>query len=261
MEKKKSPVGLIILIIILMCGCLVGGYYINESGVLNNISANNSKESKNKNKDTDKEGKEQTETIYETVDSKISGLIQKVIGGHSCAELEKFANDKKITVNDISNLDAVLFVSFDFAKDNKTEVSLEDFTNQVQKYLGKDYKFDPTKIDFNSISCIMYKYDATNKKFLKQETACGWTCGPRTNYKITKAVDTNGVLELTTRVIYASHDQGKDGYYSDYQKTNKIGDFENYFDDSLFDKGSVYKFTFKDEDGNYVFVSSEPVNE
>ena len=51
--KKKSPIGLIILIIILMCGCLVGGYFINEKGL---IKLGNEKETKEeKKKETKKE--------------------------------------------------------------------------------------------------------------------------------------------------------------------------------------------------------------
>ena len=44
-----------------------------------------------------------------------------------------------------------------------------------------------------------------------------------TDYKLVKAVDTDGVLKLDVKVIFVSLDEGKDGIYSDYQKTNKIG--------------------------------------
>ena len=78
-----------------------------------------------------------------------------------------------------------------------------------------------------------------------------------------KAVDTDGILKIDVKVIFASLDEGKDGMYSDYAKTNKIGTFEDNNQDvtrqALFEKGSDYQFTFKLEDGNYVFVSSEPV--
>jgi len=125
-------------------------------------------------------------------------------------------------------------------------------------YLGKDYKFNPDSMKEKKGTCISYYYDKNKKQFVSQETACGGTCGPRTSYIITKAVDTDGVLELDVRVIFAKAGEGTGSYYSDYNKTNEIGSFENY-SNTLFEKGKKYKFTFKDEDGHYVFVSSEPV--
>ena len=255
--KKKSPVGLIILVIILMCGCLVGGYFINESGVLSS-----KKETKEEEKEDKKDEKEPVVTNYAVTDAKVAKLIDKLMVGtldleFRCNTLEAYANNKKVEAKDISVLRAYRIAENDFFNSGKQSISLEEFTATVQKYLGKDYVFNPEdKLGLGK--CMTYYYDASSKTFNMQETACGGTCGPTSSYKIVRAVDTDGVLELDTKVIFASLDEGKDGYYSDYQKTNKIGTFEDNRD-SLYDKGSDYKFTFKLEDGNYVFVSSEPV--
>ncbi len=55
--KKKSPLGVIILIVILMIGCLIGGYFLNESGILSGK------------KDTPKEEKEPVVTNNEVINN------------------------------------------------------------------------------------------------------------------------------------------------------------------------------------------------
>ena len=254
-EKKKSPVGtilLVIIIILLMGACLIGGYLIHEM--------QDKKDNKGDNVTTvDDNTKEPTQKVYDVTDETVSNLIEKYRVGFDCARLEVFTNDKKVTANDISN-----DVAYEVAVFNKNDVftkdtvTVEEATKEVQKYFGKDYKFDPDSLKERKGTCISHYYDKANKQFVHQETACGGTCGPRTSYKLTKAVETDGVLELNTKVIFASWDKATEGYYSDYQKTNKIGTFEEY-NELIYDKGSTYKFTFKNEDGNYVFVSSEQV--
>ena len=75
--KKKSPIGLIILVIILMIGCLVGGYFINEKGL---IKLGNEKETKEeKKKETKKEEKEPVVTNYAVTDEKVAKLIDNIL--------------------------------------------------------------------------------------------------------------------------------------------------------------------------------------
>lgn len=245
--KKSSPIGVIILVIILMIGCLVGGYFLNESGILSGDK-----------KDTEEqEEKEPVVTNYEVTDAKVAKLIDNLDRGildDSCKTIELYANDKKVGVNDITTQKAYRIAETDYYNSGKDSISLDEFTKTVQKYLGKDYNFNPAD-GMGKDKCMSYVYSAASKAFNKQETACGGTCGPRTNYKLVKAVDTDGTLVLSAKVIFAS----SDGFYSDYAKTNKIGSFEEN-NETLFSKGSDYKFTFKLEDGNYVFVSSEPAN-
>ena len=262
-EKKKSPVGIIILVVVLMIGCLVGGYFINEAGV---FTSSKDKEEKEEKKEEEKEEeKEPVVTNYAATDEKVSKLIDNILYmglSHDepgfCNVLEVYANDKKVEAKSISNL-----MAYHIAEANEFNKKVESFTldemnKAIKKYLGKDYNFDPTAIDYKGSSCPQYNYDNSTKTFTKQQTTCGGTCGPIPSYKIVKAVDTDGVLELDTKVVFVSLNEGKNGYYSDYAKTNKVGTFEDNID-SLSDKGSDYKFTFKLEDGNYVFVSSEPI--
>lgn len=244
--KKKSSIGVIILVIILMIGCLVGGYFLNESGILSGK------------KDTTKEDKkEPVVTNYEVTDSKVAKLIDNLTsGGFDCQVLKTYVNDHKVTVDDISSDRAFRIAEKEIFNSLEESYTLDEISNIVKKYLGKDYKFNP-KDNMGKGECYSYYYDSTNKEFKKQETACGGTCGPMTSYKLVKAVDTDGELVLNAKVIFVTYDSENDGYYSDYNMTNRIGSYEDDLD-SLFTKGSDYKFTFKLEDGNYVFVSSEP---
>ena len=261
-SKKKRPlVGIVIVIIIvlLMIACFICGFLLSEVKIVNKAVEDGEKI------DKDTKTEEPTQKVYDITDEKVSKLIDHILLGYNseCTQLERFTNDKKVTVNDIPNIAAYHIAAgneFTIDINNKPDsISLDDFNKAIAKYLGKNYKFNPESIDYKDSTCPQYYYDKNTKTFKKQETACGWTCGPRTTYKLTKAVETDGVLELDVKVIFAQLTSGKEGYYSDYQKTNKIGTIEE-FGDSLFEKGTSYKFTFKNEDGNYIFVSSEPAN-
>ena len=246
--KKKSPIGIIILVIILMIGCLVGGYYLNESGILSGDK-----------KDTEeKDDKEPVVTNYEVTDSKVAKLIDNLTrGGFDCQVLTTYANNGKVTVSNISADRAYRIAESEIFDSNKESYSLDDVTAIVQKYLGKDYNFNPAD-KMGKDQCYQYYYDAASKTFKKQQTACGGTCGPKTSYKLVKAVDTDGTLVLNVKVVFAKYDTGSEyDFFSDYAATKGIGKAEDDLN-SLYDKGSDYKFTFKLEDDHYVFVSSEP---
>ena len=249
-EKKKGSVGIIVFVIILMLACFAGGYFLNSSGLVTMKAENETKESNNK------AIKCSTIDAYETIDKKVTEEIDRLIAGLDCFTIEEFTNDKKVTANDITNDRAFEIAQWDFYKNNKEDISLDEYTKEVKKHLGKDYNFDPTKVDYNSEKCPQYKYDEATKTFKKQQTACGGTCGPRTTFQITKALEKDGVLEISMRVVFFKG--GVDGYFSDYAKTNQIVEgLDNYIP---YEKGSLFKFTFENVDGNYAFVSSELVN-
>ena len=85
--------------------------------------------------------------------------------------------------------------------------------------------------------------------------------------KVVRALKNDQTIELYVRVLFAGGVDTTD-YYKDYNKTQKVEGLEmdsnNLFpieSDNNVAKGSLYKLTFENEDGNYVFVSSELVNE
>jgi len=256
-EKKNKSIWKIILIIVLMIGCFTGGYFINDI-----LKTEKNTEKVQNNKEEKQEEKTPVVTNYEITDAKVANLIENLLkGGFSyggCQSLEVFVNNNKVETNDISNLAAYHIAEINEFYEKKDSFTLDEMNNAIKKYFGKDYVFNPNSIDYNGQSCPQYNYDNNTKTFNKQETACGGTCGPTSSYKLEKAVDTDGVLELNIKVVFASTNQGTEGYYSDYQKINKIDTFDDN-KDNLYSKGANYKFTFKLEDGNYVYVSSEPV--
>ena len=259
--KKKSPIGIIVLMVVLMLGCLVGGYFLNESGVFNKDKKDTTEKSKGKEKEKDK--KDPIVTNYDVMDQKVAGLISDLMqGGFSyggCTALEKFTNDKKVTAGDLDDLVIYHIIEAKEFLNKKDSFTLDEFKTAMKKYFADDATFEPNSIDYKGKSCPQYNYDMSTKTFNKQQTACGGTCGPVTSYRLDKAVDTDGILKLDVKVVFTKYDSGTEyDYFGDYAKTNGIGTFD---DDiySLFDKGSNYQFTFKLVDGNYVFVSSEPV--
>jgi len=231
--------------------------FVNKDKLLS--EENYEKTIKNEKKDT-YESKCKEQTIYETTDSKIEDLIDGIsvgVGGN-WKQFELFANDKKVVASDIDQLTAYHMAEISFLNSNKTTITLDEYTKEIHKYLGKDYDFNPESIDYKGSSCPQYNYNASTKVFTKQETACGWTNGPVGIYhKITKAVETEGVLEIDIRVIFGD---GESKFYADYARTNFLKEYDESSLDSYYSKASAYKFTFKEEDGNYVFVSSEPKN-
>lgn len=257
--KKKGNGGLIVIIVLLLAVCIgLGGFvFINKDKL---FSSNEPKETKEK-KETKKEEKAPVVTNYEVTDGRVADLIENLlrVGLYKshCRIVEFYANDKKVTPNDIENLMAY-HLAEGAAAHGQGSFSLDDMNKAIHKLLGKDYQFDPTSIDYKGQSCPSFTYESETKMFVKQPTACGGTCGPATSYKMVKVVDTDGILRIDVKVIFVSLDEGKDGIYSDYAKTNKIGTLEE-DREPLYSKGADYQFTFKLEDGNYVFVSSEPI--
>ena len=164
--KKKSPVGLIILIIVLMIGCLVGGYFINEAGLL--VGKKDETEKKEEKKDTKKEEKEPVVTTYAVTDEKVRDLINNLVTHEPsrknlCTAFEAYVLDKKVTVNDISNDTAwdIIMEYSDMEKGQK--ISLDSVNKAIKKFLGKDYKFDPKSV--NTETCVAnYIYDETEWK-------------------------------------------------------------------------------------------------
>lgn len=251
--KKKSPIGIIILVVVLMIGCLVGGYFLNESGFFNKDKEN----TEEKDKKDKKDDKEPVVTVYDVTDEKVSKLISNLSRGLSCGTVEEFVSSSKLEASSITNVRAYIIASNDYYREKKDTITLDEFTKTVKKYLGEDYNFDPNTLNLDDQYCPFYLYNSETKEFTKrQDIACGGECGPSTTYKIVKAVDTDGILKLDVKMVFGPKEGDK--YYSDIERTNVIGTFGEDVE-GMYEKGSNYQFTFKLVDDYYAFVSSEPV--
>lgn len=257
-EKKKGNSGLIILVALLLLLCVGMGAFIfvNKDKL---TAKENTKTTVENEKKAINEGDCKELNVYDTADSTITDLISNlnvsILGDWKHFEL--FVNDKKVEAKDVDQLTAYHMVERNYFSSDAKSISLEEFTKEVQKILGKDYAFKPESINYNGSSCPQYNYDANTKTFNKQQTACGGTSGPvGIKYIITKAVESDGLLEINVRVAFGD---GSSIFYSDYARTKVLKEYSGSETDLDYSKAALYKFTFKSEDGNFVFVSSEPV--
>ena len=117
--------------------------------------------------------------------------------------IEKSGINKKISfrctyeVKDIDNEGAWSIAMTDLS--GKDKITLDEVSNIIKMYLGKDYKFEP-KSSYEAYCSGIYEYDESSKTFNKKPVSggCGGTCGPAaSNYRMVKAEDTDGVREGT----------------------------------------------------------------
>ena len=258
--KKKSPVGLIILVIILMVGCLVGGYFINESGILG--SKKDEKEEKNKDKEKEKKEENQKKAVEIDVNSAtVVDLFNKITtANRNYCGFYKLFTDKKMTGNDLDNYDKSLVMLASLYKKGSNEgttYTKQDIEDMYKKIFGKDVKFEHGDIK----GCPLLTYDSSKEVYTVGPAACGGTCGPHTHGKVISAVEDNYEIEMTVAVAFYDNET----WYSDYAKTQKIDNVNVTYENGElvsnidYSKVATYKVVFKLEDGNYVFVSSEPV--
>lgn len=270
-EKKSSGVVVVIALLCLLIGG-AGGYfvcanYMNKSDTTSKNASTDKSTTINGNKTND------NVTVYSIADPKVANLIDNLTYStvdYSCDQntIWYYAKDKAVKASDIDSNRA-----FDMVKEyndlnNDGKVTLDEIERAIQNILGKDYKFDSTK---DIVVCSHVGYDSKTKSLLPPVyDTCGGACDPQValpSYKLVKAVETNGILEINVKVVFEDGNK----IYSDYAKKNVIATYnsetDEYLDsnkktmklDDVLNKGSDYKFTFKLEDGNYIFVSAEPL--
>ncbi len=255
MEKEKKNGGKFLLGIVL--GLLVGaccsfGYFkfVNPQ-IVETTKTSSDKEEKKEN------ATKECPKVYDSYDEVAISNIEKFMhaDGYFCGTQDSFFKDTKVTAADISNSQAYLTVAQKYYE-NKETISKEQIESDIAALFGKDYKyagsddFGPGKI------CTSHYYDSATGNYPYQETACGGTCGPSNpKYYISKAVLDDGILTINLKVLFQDGDEGV--YFSDPAKTQKINEYSEM---KIIQKGKSYRFTLKEENGNYVFVSSEPIN-
>lgn len=267
--KKKRPVFLIAMLFILGIGCIGGGYYLNESGLFADEEVEDISEQYLEPDGTEEETSVETqngqiETPVTKERNEYEVLVGKYMLGNppaNCGAIEVFAKDKPVYASDINSLYAANTVTMNLS-DNVDErpdtISLEDFVKEVKKYYGDNYNFNAESlVDVQGLA--NYKYN--DGVFKKHSNNWGGTCGPSSSYRYSDVKKDGDNLEVYVYVVFngLTSDNLSDGtYYADYNRSKFLEDF-NWSNAEDYKRGSLYKFTFKLEDGNYVFVSSEPV--
>ena len=250
-EKKKGHLLLVICLIALMVLCGGLGYFLGGSNLITV-----SQDSKNVTKEKeDKECPKQIAAYDEIAIGNVDKIIKNIM--MKCDNEEFFFNDKKVTVDDIDNIRAYATVMKNYTN-KKEDIPADQIKDDVKKYFGKDYDFKPSAEVCNKL-CSNYYYDSSSDTFKYREPACGGACGPDgADYAVSKAVLDGDVLTIDLKVVFIeSSEQYTAIYYSDFGHTKRI---ENAYEQlDVIKSGSNYRFTLKNEDGNYVFVSSEPI--
>ncbi|MBP3841871.1 MAG: hypothetical protein IK997_07125 [Bacilli bacterium] len=270
-KQKRKGTGVIIVILLIVILGLCG--YIAYDKFLNNTKDDTTEEKETKN--NEKKETTKKEENLEVTNKEVTDLFDSITNANTryCGVSELFT-DKKITVNDIDNdlaSDIALYnlrtsgVSF---KEGST-ITKKQLDDTITKLFGKNYKYTHGNIR----NCPSFTYDESKEIYTVGMSACGGTCGPRDYVKIVKATKTDSKIELNIRVLFRGDEEFKNAggysypkYYKDSKKTIEVDltrDYENIPLETSenYQKGSLYKMIFTNEDGNYVFTSSELVNE
>lgn len=225
-------------------------------------SEKNPKQTNEKQKEIETEPKEE---VLETTDQVVLNAMNKINSawGYYCGTDSVYMTTKKVTAADISNDFAYVTVMNKLATDTNSPVPASRLDQAIDETFGKDYQFEHK----NYSSCPMYSYDAATGNYNFVGSACGGTCGPTNIKEIVKAIKKDQTLEIYIRVIFSNPEIAEGERYS-YCKDSNLEQIVGYlsYEDRIYNeeqvtdlvsKGSLYKFTFKLEDGNYVFYSSE----
>ena len=275
MSERKKNKGLIMLVVILVLVLIMTTGYI----VYDKFIAGGEVEEKNDDNkvNTIKEDISEQLVDVDVNSTEIQDLFSNISHGlNSYCGINYYYQDKKIFAGDLSNDLVFDIVLSQLYNDRKAQGELYPFSQigygftvneldeKITSTFGKNYSFTHRTIN----SCPVFEYDSVNQKYvINSSLGCGGTCGAMNLKKVVRALKNDQTIELYVRVLFAGGVDTTD-YYKDYNKTQKVEGLEmdsnNFFpieSDNNVAKGSLYKLTFENEDGNYVFVSSELVNE
>ena len=275
MSERKKNKGLIMLVVILVLALIMTTGYI----VYDKFIAGGEVEEKNDDNkvNTIKEDISEQLVDVDVNSTEIQDLFSNISHGlNSYCGINYYYQDKKIFAGDLSNDLVFDIILSQLYNDRKAQGELYPFSQigdgftvneldeKITSTFGKNYSFTHRTIN----SCPVFEYDSVNQKYvINSSPGCGGTCGAMNLKKVVRALKNDQTIELYVRVLFAGGVDTTD-YYKDYNKTQKVEGLEmdsnNFFpieSDNNVAKGSLYKLTFENEDGNYVFVFSELVNE
>lgn len=264
-NMAKKGVGLLIIIgalLIVVMG--LGGYILYDK-------FGETKETENTEEKKEEKKEEKVENL-EVTSKEVTDLFSSItIGWNRYCGVNNYFTDKKVSTNDMDNDIVTAIVLSNL---NKTGVTFNEgstFTKKqvedtITKLFGKNYKYTYKTID----SCPIFTYDETKEVYTAGPSDCGGTCGAIAMKKVVKAIKTDSKIELYVRALFPEMATDENGYayakYYKYKSNEEIQLERDYNNnptetDANYQKGSLYKMTFTKEDNNYVFTSSEPVNE
>lgn len=268
MEEKKTKKGLgpgfmVILVVLFLIG---GGLGFAACKLLDEPAKKDNTEEKEKKEKKEEKKEEVKEEELDVTSEQVTNLFHLITNSNrSYCGFYGFFTNKKMTINDLDlenqqrimldKLYGDLYKAENDVTTGKTYTK-EEVEKLYKQIFGKDYKVKHESIK----SCPSFSYAESTEKYTIGEHNCGGTCGPyATSGEVIKAVKKGENIVLDIKMIFSDGD----AFYTDYEKTQKVEVPEGQYgpDPTTVrkEKGASYKATFKLEDGNYVFVSVEPV--
>lgn len=254
-KNYKNILGIIIIILL----CILAGSLIINQYILVTTLKEEVKNSKAEMHPSKEENEPEIEVeIYKQNEKINSELIDVLLKGEEYTSLKgEFVKEKKVEAKDISNQRAYFIVERnEYETNEKDAISLEEYANKVKEYLGEEYSFNPQTIPFDKI-CSKYQYNPSTNTFLKQDNI---TCEKKEEYtaiyKPIKEIKRKNSLEIDIRVLF--YNLNTKELFADYQETKSLGTFDE--KNIPYNSGTMYRFTFKEKDGVYTYISSEPLS-
>ena len=258
-EKKKSNVGLIVLVVILLLACIgMGAFiFINKDKLISKESNSSTEQTKNKD-----QKEEESVTFSDSELEKYVNYISPVTNGPPAA----IYNTDSINAEDLSPAKKIEYIGSKVYSKNTTTsnfqydtVSEEDVKSAVEEVYGPNtYE----KTTFN-LGCGDYIFNESEKKYYAK-TGCGGTSPIFASNVVIDHKATKSKLEITT--AYAFFDWTTNKIYKDYNRSvtldNHTGtnaeETKTYMDSYVKnnkDKLSTIVYTFESTDGtNYYFT-------
>ena len=173
-----------------------------------------------------------------------------------------YANNRTVYASELEHEIVYQVILNKYYSNNPQEISLNDFNNKVKQVFDETYSY-VAKDYYDNCSGNSYKYDENEKKYYKvaKEYNCEREGNAYEPFEVLNAYTEDDNLIVEVQVLFGQSNNGVVNYYSDFDRTTKIDGAtkENY--NEYFDEGSLYIFTFKKSNDNYVFVKSELENE
>ena len=233
---------------------------------------NNINEESNNSSEEDEISNDKIKKIYNSISIHIDSL-----------EDWYFYQNKEVTLKNISNKQKILLAyhnlpesSFskmeiksqdgDYIDEMKT-FNVNDLENSMKKILGNDVKYDDES--FSTFACGGFEYYKNNQKYVSYGGGCGDTLEGlnlhTSFYKSEEHRDKIVIYEkfgfIDTKMSYSSTLENEYSLYKDADKKNLIKKSTKEIDiNNHIEELNMVKYTFKKDQDNYYFYSSEIVN-
>lgn len=178
----------------------------------------------------------------------VKNLNREPIKYNSCEEVKDFNRLSGFCAFDPSYVIGEYAFSFN-------KISKDELEKNYKEIFGPNKSF--TKQNYH-LHASMIEYSESLDEYLYYTLPEGYDTGVDEVTKLIKAVKVGNTIELYDYYIFMTSWIEHYGTFKDRHYNNKISDD---FDYDIIEKGQLYKHIYrKDQDGNYYWYSSEPID-